>query len=242
MAIDPLQMDKAAVLPLPERSGSNGVARGPEGATRPAPRDQVLLSVDGEPGFGRERIGSAPREELADAIRKRDEALQSLSQNIGRMKIPLETIVKNFPPFTSEDRTRMKLLREYAAIRKEIDRLTFPPPPEIAKARKAVALPAPLPPDATDSQIGDYLAKLDAAATEIGAERAALAADTAAFLREEGSGGAILPSGRVGSTPAASLWSDVEAARRGAEIGRQFAHSVQQGVTANPSKFLRGMS
>lgn len=243
MTVNPLHMDKAAAIqPLPARRGTNGAAGRIEGETQPVPRDQVLLSVEGETSYARKQISSGQREELANAIRKRDEALQGLSQNIVRMKIPLETIVKNFPPFTSEDRTRMKLLREYAAIRKEIDRLTFPPPPEIAKARKALALPAPLPPDVTDSQIGDYLVKLDAAATEIGAERAALAAATDTFLRKEGSRPRLWSLGRGGFTSSVSLWSDAEAGWKSAEVGRQFANSVRQGVTAKSSQFLRGMS
>jgi hypothetical protein len=43
------------------------------------------------------------------------------------MKRDLEVIVKNFPPYPPNSEERVKLLRSYAGLRAEIDRLTVPP-------------------------------------------------------------------------------------------------------------------
>jgi len=46
---------------------------------------------------------------------------------IGSMRSLLGRIVKNYPPYAPDDAERVQFLRNYIALRKELDRLAFPP-------------------------------------------------------------------------------------------------------------------
>jgi hypothetical protein len=130
----------------------------------------------------------------------------------------------------------------YSSLRKEIDQLTLPTPPEVVKARKALALPMPLPADATDSQIADRVAKLDAAGAALNAVRAGLAADTSSLLHD-GRFSRIF-SRQNGAETGLSEVSPTEsgAGQKSVQVGRQFATVVSQGVTAASSQFLKRLS
>ncbi|MCM0081176.1 hypothetical protein L4X63_06190 [Geomonas sp. Red32] len=179
---------------------------------------------------------------LADAIRSSHRAAASLRQKLDSAKAPLQTIVKNFPPFAPEDKERMKLLMSYSSLRKEIDELTFPPPPDVVQAHKVPAVPATLPQGATDSQINDHLAKLDAASAAVGDFQSSLAAGTASLVTNSGSTSLFSgPSGATAGATAAPL-ADSSAWQLSAEVGRQFASSVAQGVTVDGHlQFLKGL-
>jgi hypothetical protein len=130
----------------------------------------------------------------------------------------------------------------YSSLRKEIDQLTLPTPPEVVKARKALALPMPLPADATDSQIADHVAKLDAAGAALNGVRAGLAADTSSLLHD-GRFSRIF-SRQNGAETGLSEVSPTEsgAGQKSVQVGRQFATVVSQGVTAASSQFLKRLS
>ncbi|GFO53244.1 hypothetical protein GMSM_02510 [Geomonas sp. Red276] len=179
---------------------------------------------------------------LADAIRNSHRAAASLRQKLDSAKAPLQTIVKNFPPFAPEDKERMKLLMSYSALRKEIDELTFPPPPDVVQAHKVPLVPDTLPAGATDSQINDHIAKLDAASAAVGDFQSSLAAGTASLAGTGGSTSLFSgPSGASAGVSAAPL-ADSSAWQLSAEVGRQFASSVAQGVTVNDHlQFLKGL-
>jgi len=136
----------------------------------------------------------------------------------------------------------MKLLMKYSSLRKEIDELTLPAPPDVVQARKAKALPTPLPMDADDSQIADQVAKLDAIGAALNGTRAGLAADSASLLHD-GRFSQIFSRPKSAETglPEVSL-SKSAAARKSTQVGRQFATVVSQGVTGNGSQFLKGLS
>ncbi|OGU10247.1 MAG: hypothetical protein A2075_21595 [Geobacteraceae bacterium GWC2_58_44] len=248
--IDPLKVDHAAVKqPLQAPDPSRGPAPSKSttrdrdaGSAEPASGDQVLLSANLDGKFKERQLKHEQDNALAGAVRKTDRAMQALGQKIDAAKAPLDAIVKNFPPFSPEDKARMKLLREYSSIRKEIDQLTLPPPPDLAKDRKAVAVPPPLEQSADDRQIADHLAKLDAATAALSGRRAGLAADTASF--SQGSRFSGLFSAPEGAETAASgpILTESSAVQKSAEVGRQFAESVRQGVTVDHSKFLKGLS
>ncbi|MEA5114682.1 MAG: hypothetical protein VB050_11705 [Geobacteraceae bacterium] len=77
------------------------------------------------------RLGSV-NEELnlvAKGIRETDRALREASGIMDRMKDRLDVIIKNNPPFPSESAERKEILMSYTSLRKEILKLTFPPPP-----------------------------------------------------------------------------------------------------------------
>ena len=204
--------------------------------------DQVLFSEKNDGKLGMIRRQNERQNEEATLIRERDRTAEVMSQKIDQMKAPLEAIVKNFPPFLPQDKERVELLRSYTSLRKEIDQLTFPPPPSVVAAREAVALPAPLSMGVDDSQIADHLDKLDATTAALTTFRSQTAADTAALV-SDGRFYSIFSAQKTGgSADTASTMTESSAAEKSAEVGRQFASSVTQGGTAQYPQFLKGLS
>ncbi|MBJ6751687.1 hypothetical protein [Geomonas anaerohicana] len=208
----------------------------------PAITDQVLFSVQGDRKLADIRLQNERQNSAAASIRETDKAAQELGQKIDKMKEPLETIVKNFPPFAPQDKERMKLLRAYTALRKEIDQLTFPPPPSVVEARKQVPLPEPLAMNADDSQIADHVDKLDAAAQSLTALRSDIAAATASFVADGRFARIFSAPKGAESLVSQPVATESHAAQKSAEIGQQFAESVTQGVAQQHPQFLKGLS
>jgi hypothetical protein len=243
MSIDPLKVDRAALQQSATAQAElKGVVRDRDAGGDPAGGDQVLLSANPDARYKQSVLRHEQDHLLAGAVRHSDRALKALSQKIDALKAPLETIVKNFPPFAPQDKARMELLRQYSSLRKEIDRLTLPPPPGIAQARSAPELPDPLASGADDSQIADHLAKLDASRAAVSEQRAALAADTASFLQQRRFLGTFLAPKRPETPVYRTDLAESSALQKSVEIGRQFAKSVSHGVTVDHSKFLKGLS
>lgn len=65
----------------------------------------------------------------AQNIRKTDESLSSGATIIAQMKEQLGKIVKQYPPFPPDDRSRMEILMSYSGLQKQITSLMVPPPP-----------------------------------------------------------------------------------------------------------------
>ena len=76
----------------------------------------------------------------AKSIRIADRAMEKIERHINHMKDQLQTHVKNYPPFLSESKERVKMLKSIDAFRKLIDQLTFPP--EDIAAGKIMADPS----------------------------------------------------------------------------------------------------
>lgn len=66
---------------------------------------------------------------FATNVRLTDKALQEISGVMDKMKVHLDTIVKNWPPFPQESEQRKEILMSYASLRKEILKMTVPLPP-----------------------------------------------------------------------------------------------------------------
>ena len=66
---------------------------------------------------------------IAQSIRETDGALQGISDGIDGMAIKLDTIRKNYPPFSRDSQERKDLLMSYVSLRKEIIKMMVPPPP-----------------------------------------------------------------------------------------------------------------
>lgn len=64
---------------------------------------------------------------VARQIRTMDTQTQSITQTIQRMTTDIRTFRKNFPPFPRGSEERVRLLKSFQGIRKQIERLTFPP-------------------------------------------------------------------------------------------------------------------
>lgn len=241
MSTEPFQIDGVKVaVPDPHDLSLNGTTASPPhdaGASR-RPGDQVLLSGS-EPRYGSLIQQKSQINVAASAFRRSDGALRALGQKIGALKAPLETIVKTYPPYAPRDQARVKLLRQYAGIRKEIDALTVPRAPDPQKTGHLPEhLPAALAADATDSQINDHLQQLDAAAAAVTDVRQALAS-LAMSVAERATATGRFNSGNsrdagVHAAPA----TDAAAREKSLEVGQQIA-SVGQGVGIGPSRFLR---
>ncbi len=246
MLIDRLQPESVPIASASLPSSHSSYVQNPQTDKQkpvdPVIADLVLVSEQGDPRIGDIARQNERKNSAAAAIHRTDEAARELGQRIDKLKEPLETIVKNFPPFAPQDKERVQLLRTYNAIRKEIDRLTVPPPPSVVEARKLTELPEPLSMNADDSQIADHVDKLDAAARSLQAMRGDIAADTASLVRD-GRFVAMFsaPKGSE-SLGLAPIVSDAGAAQKSVEVGQQFADSVAQGVTLQRPQFLKGLS
>ena len=241
MLIDPAKIDSAAVPQSAPADTAAGVGAG-TGAAEPATGDQVLLS--GSPGQTFQQLQQQKEQQngLAGAIRKTDQAARALGQKIDQVKAPLQAILKNFPPFSPEDQARMKLLRSYFSLRKQMDELQVPPPPDVLQARKAESVPAPLAISANDSQIADHVAKLDAAAASLDQLRHSMAAQTSSIWQPAPLSGAVSAVSGGENGAATPVLGESAALQKSAEVGRQFANSLSQGVTFDNSQFLKGLS
>lgn len=66
---------------------------------------------------------------LAKGIRETNEGLVQATEKTEQMRSTLQTILKNYPPFSVDSSERQKILMSYVSIRKEIEQLTIPSPP-----------------------------------------------------------------------------------------------------------------
>ena len=66
---------------------------------------------------------------IAQSIRETDGALQGIADGIDGMARKLDTIRKNYPPFSRDSQERKDLLMSYVSLRKEIIKMMIPPPP-----------------------------------------------------------------------------------------------------------------
>ncbi|MBT1072714.1 hypothetical protein [Pelotalea chapellei] len=62
-------------------------------------------------------------------VRQTNETLSEGAKLIDEMKVKLETIVKQYPPFLQGSTERIDLLAGYSGLQKEITSLMIPPPP-----------------------------------------------------------------------------------------------------------------
>lgn len=67
---------------------------------------------------------------VVQEIRSVDETMQQIGQNLDGMKQAVEIILKSYPPFPADSNERITRLRQFSALRKMIDQLTFPPKEE----------------------------------------------------------------------------------------------------------------
>ncbi|WP_243370215.1 hypothetical protein [Geotalea sp. SG265] len=145
MAIQPLNNDQVPV---------NLTRTAPVGQTvdvqngmknRNAAGDSVAFVASGGANQEFVRIDSTKEAiaSAAGAIHAAGKVMNAISDNIAKMKETLEAIVKNYPPFPPGSDERLKLLRSYSSLRKQIDALTVPPlPPDGTEYAKIVGDPA----------------------------------------------------------------------------------------------------
>ena len=64
---------------------------------------------------------------LVKSIRIADQAMAEIGANIEQMESEVQMFVKHYPPYPPGSEERLQLLNRFAALRKQINRLTFPP-------------------------------------------------------------------------------------------------------------------
>lgn len=68
--------------------------------------------------------------DLVKGVRQSNEELNKAAEQVSQMQSGLMTIVKNFPPYPIESQERRDLLMSYMSLRKEIESMMVPPPPQ----------------------------------------------------------------------------------------------------------------
>lgn len=68
--------------------------------------------------------------DLVKGVRQTNEELNKVAEQAAQMQGNLMTIVKNYPPYPIESMERRELLMSYMSLRKEIESLMVPPPPQ----------------------------------------------------------------------------------------------------------------
>lgn len=68
--------------------------------------------------------------ELVTGVRETNEQLNNVAEQVSKMQGNLMAIVKNYPPYPLESLERRDLLMSYMSLRKEIESLMVPPPPQ----------------------------------------------------------------------------------------------------------------
>ena len=68
--------------------------------------------------------------ELVKGVRQTNEELNKAAEQVVQMQGSLMSIVKNYPPYPIESLERRELLMSYMSLRKEIENMMFPPPPQ----------------------------------------------------------------------------------------------------------------
>ena len=66
---------------------------------------------------------------VVKSIRIADQAMAEIGANIEQMESEVQMFVKQYPPYPPGSEERLQLLNRFAALRKQINRLTFPPDP-----------------------------------------------------------------------------------------------------------------
>ena len=68
--------------------------------------------------------------DLVKGVRETTEHLNIAAEQVAKMQGSLMSIVKNYPPYPIESSERRELLMSYMSLRKEIESLMVPPPPQ----------------------------------------------------------------------------------------------------------------
>lgn len=123
---------------------------------------------------------------MATNLRKTQETLKASSVVIDKMREKLDTIVKNYPPFSTDSKERMEILMSYSGLQKEIRNLMVPPPPppvyekvqhlwqSLFSAQDGTIPAQQLPIDVPDSHVKLAAKQLDSLSEQIGLVKDAL--------------------------------------------------------------------
>jgi len=152
--------------------------------------------------------------QAASQIRSDDQQLHQSDQILGQMKRVLTDIIKYYPPYPAGEPERVKFLRSFSSMRKQIEQMTIPPeatwkgkmpgetPPQTEALQAgspstnapAAVVPgvastfniADLPDTADNGQIEATINQIDTAQASIAGRRASLAEQAPSINHSEG--------------------------------------------------------
>jgi hypothetical protein len=116
---------------------------------------------------------------VATNLRQTNEGLTAASAVVEQMKTTLDNVVKNYPPYPVDSQGRMEQLMNYSALKKQIQGLMVPAPPQPAYEKvkhlwegltsgvgHSIQVPS-LPQDAPESHIRAASKQLEAISSQI---------------------------------------------------------------------------
>lgn len=117
---------------------------------------------------------------VATNLRQTNDGLTAVNAVVEQMKVSLDKIVKNFPPYPIESKERMEQLMSYSSLQKQILSLMVPPPPQPVYEKVKhlwegltsgiggmIQTPA-LPQDAPDSHVSAAAKQLEVISGQVG--------------------------------------------------------------------------
>jgi hypothetical protein len=117
-----------AVGTLPSRASNRKVG----GSTAGARSENRATIVAIHPELGRFASADDRLNAIAASARTADKRAAVVKEAVSRMQESLETITKSYPPFPPGSEERVRALKSYAALRKQIEQLTVPPEEDAA--------------------------------------------------------------------------------------------------------------
>ncbi|MSM40293.1 MAG: hypothetical protein GJT30_11805 [Geobacter sp.] len=130
--VDPIQSAQTAqmVQDLAHKKLAGTGQSSPQEMKQPG-QDSVTVAVPASTK-SLERLESVTNElnQVAKQVRATDSALQERHSLISQMKVELNKIVKNYPPFLMDSDERKEILMSYRSLRQFIEKLIVPPPPD----------------------------------------------------------------------------------------------------------------
>ena len=117
---------------------------------------------------------------VAISLRQTNDGLNAVSSVVTDMKASLDKIIKNYPPYSLENKERIEQLMSYSSLKKQIMSLMVPPPPppvyegvkhlwdDLFSGPAATVQTPTLPSNAPDSHIAAAAKQLDVISGQIG--------------------------------------------------------------------------
>ncbi len=126
-------MTEIQSIVTPNRTAEAG-ARVPQRAEpeakKAAEEEKPAVRVDArQPPAGLADIDAVKekRNAIAMTVRQVDATMETIDDNISRMKDQLTRIVKQYPPYPPDSKDRKNILQNFGQMRRLIERLSFPP-------------------------------------------------------------------------------------------------------------------
>lgn len=158
-----------------------------EGKRINAPRHDYLRQAGANNDQPTQTDDSTTINPAVRSISVADQTIETIDRHIERMKMQLESIVKNYPPFPPESAERLEYLKSFIGLRMEIEQLMIPPDKgaeRIMADIKKINVPE-LTVTSTDKDVVAAIDGLNAASLALNSTRAALTAGFASMYGYE---------------------------------------------------------